>query len=95
MFDSGSKVNAMNPAYIEKLGVKPQKTKVRAQKIDGSTLEIFEIVIADFQKEDKGGRPRFFQKIFLVADTIFELILEMLFLKFSNVDVLFHKGIFT
>ena len=37
-----------------------RKTNVRAQKIDGSALETFGMVIADFQVEDKGGRLRFF-----------------------------------
>ena len=45
--------------------------------------------------EDKFGRPKFFHKIFLVADTNFEVILGMLFLKLSNVDVLLGKGTLT
>ena len=51
------------------------------------------MVIADFQVENKGGRRRFFQETFLVADTKFKVILEMSFLKLSNVDVLFGEGI--
>ena len=39
--------------------------------------------------------PRFFQETFLVADTKFEVILEMLFLKISNADVLFGEGTLT
>ena len=81
----------MSPTYIERLGLKTQKTNVEAQKIDGSTLETFGIVIADFQVEDKGGRPRFFQKTFLVADTKFEVILRIFFLKLINADVLFGE----
>ena len=60
LLDSGSEVNAMSPAYAKRLGLKTRKTNVRAQKIDDSTLETFGMVIADFQVEDKGGRPRFF-----------------------------------
>ena len=71
MLDSGSKVNAKIPAYAKKLGLKTWKTSVAAQKIDGSTPETFGMVIADFQVEDKGGRSRFFQETFLVADTKF------------------------
>ena len=41
--------------------------------------------------EDKAGRSGFFQKIFLVADIKFKIILGMLFLKISNTDVLFGK----
>ena len=79
----------------QKLGFKVQKTNVRAQKIDGSVLETFEMVIADFQVENKVGRPRFFQEIFLVANTKFEFILRMLFLKLSNADVLFGEKTLT
>ena len=81
----------MSFAYIEKLGLKTQKTNVRAQKIDSSALETFGMVIADFQVEDKGGRLKFFQKIFLVANTKFEVILRIFFLKISNTNVLFGK----
>ena len=69
LFDSGSKVNAMSLAYVEMLGLKIRKTNVGAQKIDGSALETFEMMIADFQVEDKSGEPKFFQETFLVADT--------------------------
>ena len=48
LLDSGSKVNAMNPNYAWKLGLKIRKTNIRAQKIDSSALEIFRMVIADF-----------------------------------------------
>ena len=51
------------------------------------------MVIADFQIEDKASKPRFFQKTLLVADTKFEVILGMPFMKISNADVLFGKKI--
>ena len=81
----------MSPAYIKKLGLKTRKTNVGAQKIDGSALETFGIVIADFQVENKGGRPRFFQETFLVADTQFEMVLGMFFLKISSADMSFGE----
>ena len=91
LLNSNSKVNAMSPAYAKKLGLKTQKTNVKAQKIDGSALEIFGMVIADFQVEDKGGRLRFFQETFLVANTKFEMVLGMPFLKISNVNIAFGE----
>ena len=51
-------------------------------------------MIADFQTEDKIDRSRFFQKIFLLANIKFEIILEMLFLKLNNTNMSFDKGIF-
>ena len=53
------------------------------------------MIIADFQVEDKANRPRFFQETFLVADTQFEVILGMPFLKISNADVSFGEGTLT
>lgn len=43
----------MTLAYIAKLDLKIQKTDIRSQKIDSFTLNIFEIVLAKFQVEDK------------------------------------------
>ena len=83
----------MNPDYAWKLRFKIWKTNVEAQKIDGSALEIFRMIIADFQMEDKASRPRFFQETLLVANTKFEVILGMLFLKISNADVSFGEKI--
>ena len=91
MLNSGSKVNAINLDYAWKLKFKIQKTIIGAQKIDDSIFEIFEIVIANFQIEDKASRPRFFQKTFLVANIKYEIILGMLFLKISNANMLFGK----
>ena len=95
LIDSGSEVNAMSSAYAKKLGPKTWKINVGVQKIDGSTLETFRIVIADFQVEDKGDRPKFFQKTFLVANIKFEVVLGMLFLKISNADIAFGERILT
>ena len=85
----------MSPAYTKRLGLKTRKTNVGAQKINGSAPETFGMVIADFKVEDKGGRPRFFQETFLVADTKFEVILGMPFLKISNADIAFGEKTLT
>ena len=85
----------MNPTFAWKLGLHIRKTNVGAQKIDGSALETFEMMIADFQVKDKGNRPRFFQKTFLVADTKFKVVLGILFLKISNANMGFGEGTLT
>ena len=95
MLDSGSKVNAMSPAYVQKLDLHIRKTNVGAQNIDASTIETFGMVIVNFQVEDKGSRSRFFQETFFMADTKFEVILEMPFLKINNADMAFSKETLT
>ena len=63
LIDSGSEVNAMTPAYAKRLGLWTQKTDIGVQKIDGSSLATYRMVIAAFQVIDKLGRARFFQEI--------------------------------
>lgn len=60
LIDSDSEVNAITPAYTSKLGFWARYTTVGAQKINGSTLKIFEIVLASLQMEDKLRKARFF-----------------------------------
>lgn len=81
----------MDLDYVWKLRLKIWKTNVKVQKIDGSILEIFGIIITNLQVEDKVGRSRFSQKKFLIANIKFEVILEMLFLKISNMNISFSK----
>lgn len=69
LIDWGSKVNVITLAYVAILGLKVQETNIRAQKVDGSTLDIFEMVLADFHVENKLGKAWFFQETFLVANT--------------------------
>ena len=91
LIDSGSEVNAMTPAYASKLGLRVRHTDVGAQKIDGSTLQTFGMVLANFQVEDKLGRTRFFQETFLLANISAEVVLGMPFLTLSNADVQFKE----
>ena len=91
LLDSGSEVNAITPAYTSKLKLKARYTNVGAQKIDGSTLETFGMVLASFQVEDKLGKARFFQKAFLLANTSIEVVLGMPFLTLSNANIQFAE----
>lgn len=77
----------MSPGYAKKLGLQIRKTDVRVQKIDRSTLDIFGMVITSFQDQDKLGRARFFQEIFLVTNNSMKAVFWILFLTFSKVDV--------
>ena len=87
LLDSGSEVNAMTPAYAAHLGLKVRVTDVGTQKIDGSSLATYGMVIAAFQVVDKLGRSRFFQETFLLADISMKVVLGMPFLTLSNADI--------
>ena len=91
MLNSNSKLNAISSGYAQKLVFKVWKINIRAQKIDGSILKTYKMVIADFQVKDKVDRPKCFQKTFLIADTKFEVILKIFFLKMSNANMSFGE----
>ena len=91
LIDLGSKVNVITLAYAKQLGLQVRKIDVEAQKIDGSLLQTFGMVIIGFQVEDKLGKAWFFQKSFLLAEISIEVGLRMLFLTFNNANIQFAK----
>ena len=94
LINSGSKINAITPAYAKQLGFWTQRTDVKAQKTDNSLLATYGMVIAAFQVKDKLGRARFLQETFLLANTSMEVVLGIPFLTLSNVDIQFaEKGL--
>ena len=68
ILNSESKVNAINPAFASQLGFKIWKTNVGAQKIYGTTLETYRIIIFTFSMLDKDSRGKFFEESFLLAE---------------------------
>ncbi len=90
LFNSRSEVNAMSQVFAQQLGLKIRKTNVRAQKIDGTTLETFGVVISTFSISDKDGREKFFEKSFLLANISPDIVLGIPFLTMSNADVDFQ-----
>ena len=87
LFDSGSEVNAVHPAFTKELGLPIRPTDVGVQKIDGTTPKTYKMVVAAFSVEDKANRVRFFEETFLVANVSPEVVLEMLFLTLNGADI--------
>lgn len=82
----------MTPTYAARLGLDVRPTNVGAQKIDGSALKTYEIVTTGFLVYDKLDRVQFFEKTFLLANISIEVVLEMPFLSFSNINIEFTKA---
>lgn len=53
LINSGNKVNNMILQYAAKLSLKIRRTNISAQKINGSTLKTFKMVLVSFQLEDQ------------------------------------------
>lgn len=79
----------MTLVFTLKLVLKACSINIEDQKIDGSTPEMFGIALAGFWKKDKLDQPRFFQKLFLLANINVKRVLEKSFLTISNIDILF------
>ena len=90
LLDSRSKPNAMSQAFAKQLGFKICKTNVGPQKIDGTPLETYGMVVSIFFMLDKDGRERFFEENFLLADVRLDIVPEIYFLIISNADVDFQ-----
>ena len=87
LFDSGSEVNAIHPTLARKLGLPIKPTDVGAQKIDGTMLDTFGMVVSAFSVTNKANQVRFFEETFLVANVSPEVVLGMPFLTLSGADV--------
>ncbi len=92
LLDLGSKVNAISQAFTHQLDFKIQKTNVEAQKIEGTTLEIYRIIVSTFSMSDKDDKEKFFEESFLLADVKPDIVLGMHFLIMSNIDIDFKLG---
>ena len=81
----------MHPAFAKKLGLMVQATNVSTQKINGTTLETYGMVVAAFSVTDQADRVRFFEETFLVANVSPDVVFGMPFLTLSGADVDFPK----
>ena len=91
LLNFGSEVNAITLAYVAHLGLKVRVTDVGTQKINDSSLTIYDMVIAAFQFVNKLGCSQFFYATFLLVDISIEVILGMPFLTFNNADIQFAE----
>lgn len=94
LINSVSKVNAITHAFAARFDFSPQSIDINLQKIDGSALKTYGIVITGFSIKDKSDRIRFFKETYLLADTIMKVVLGMFFLTLNSVDVHFDTRSF-
>lgn len=87
LINLGSEINVIHLFFAKRLGISIRSTDVGAQKIDGTTLDTHEIIVAAFSKMDKVNQLRFFEKIFLVANFSLEVVLGIFFLILSGTNI--------
>ena len=86
-FDLGSNINAVHLTFIKELGLPIRPTDIGVQKIDGTTLNTYGIVVATFLVIDKINHVRFYKKTFLVANVSPEVVFGMFFLTLSSANI--------
>ena len=64
---------------------------VGAQKIDGTILDTYKMVVAAFLVTENVNQVRFFEESFLVANVSPEVVLKMFFLTLSGADIDFLR----
>ena len=80
----------MSQVFTHQLGLQIRKTNFGAQKIDGTTLETYGMVVSTFFVPDIDVKERFFEENFLLADVKPDIVLGMPFLTMNNVNVDFQ-----
>lgn len=89
LLDLDSEVNTIYLIFTQELRLPIKPTDIEVQKIDGTILNTFEMVVATFLMIDKANRIKFLKEIFLVANISLKVIFEILFLILNNADVNF------
>ena len=74
LFDLNSKVNAIHLTFARELGLLIRPTDIGVQKIDDTTLDNFEIVVAAFSVTNKANQIRFFEETFLVTNISLKVV---------------------
>ncbi len=80
----------MSQAFTYQLGLKIWKANFRDQKIDGTTLETYEIIVSTFSILDKDDRERFFEENFLLVNIKLDVVLGMPFLTINKANLNFQ-----
>lgn len=87
LFDSKNEINAIYPTSPKELGLSIGSKNVGDRIINGTTLDIYEIVVVAFLVTDKANQIKFFADIFLMANVNSKIVFKILFLNLSGVDI--------
>ena len=87
LFNLKHEINTIHPIFVKKLGLFIRPTDIGVRKINRTTLDTYEMVVAVFLVMDKANQVKFFEKIFLVANISLEVVFKMFFLNLSSANV--------
>lgn len=88
LLDSKNKVKTIYPIFSKELSLSIQPIDIEAEKINNTTLDHYDMVVAAFSITDKANYIKFFEEIFKMANISLEIVLKMLFFisKTANIN---------
>ena len=87
MIDSRIKINAIYPIFVKELAFFPRPTDAGVQKIDGTMLDSYEMIVTTFSMIDNINQARFFERTFLVVNISPAIVFEIPFLTLSSANI--------
>lgn len=81
----------MTLIFVVKLGLRSRSTNIDMQEMYGLPLETYGMISAVFSIQNSREKVRFFDETFLLTNTSMEVVLEMPFLFFSNINIEFAE----
>ena len=87
LLNSKSEINAIYTTFAKQLGLPIRLIDVEAQKIDGTMLDTYEIVVVAFLVMDKANQVRLFEETYLVANISPEIVFGISCLTLSGADI--------
>ena len=87
LFNSDSKVNAVHLTFAKELDLPIRSTDIKVQKIDGTTLDTYGMIVTAFLVTNKTNQVWFFEETFSMANVSPEVVFGMLFFILSDADV--------
>lgn len=86
-----SKVHGMQPSLARKSSVHICESNISAEKIDGSILKTYGMVITLFHMDDKDVKFCFFAETFILANISMNITFGMSLFTLSNIEVNFNN----
>lgn len=87
LLNSKSEINAISYTFTSQLGLQVWKTNVGVEKINGTLLKTYEMVVSTFFMLNKNGNERFFEESFLLAGVNLDMVLSRLVVTISNANI--------
>ena len=89
LVDLKSEINAIYLTFVKKPGLSIRSLKIETQKIDGTILDTYSMVVTVFSITNNANQVKFFEEIFLVANVSLKVVFGIFFPTLSGANINF------